>query len=57
MTENRAINEIANVRSDVRVLAESMKEGFKRMDERFAMVDKRFDDMSKRFSAQTALPA
>ena len=33
------------LRSDIKVIAESIKEGFKRMDERFAAVDKRFNMM------------
>ena len=34
-----------SIKSDVALLAESMREGFKRMDERFAAVDKRFEDL------------
>ena len=45
--------ETGTIKSDIQVLAESMREGFKRMDERFEAVDKRFEDsigqMNSRF--------
>jgi len=48
-------------RNDIKLLAETMKEGFKavdkrfedlyhHMDKRFEAVDKRFEDMNKRFN-------
>ena len=43
------MNEVGLLRSDIQVLAETMKQGFERMDKRFEAVDKRFDDMHKRF--------
>jgi len=42
-------------KSEIRLLAETMKEGFKAVDKRFEAVDKRFEDlyhyMDKRFEA------
>lgn len=37
-------------RSEIRLLVETMKEGFKAVDKRFEAVDKRFEDMNKRFN-------
>lgn len=41
-------------RSEIRLLAETMKEGFKAVDKRFEdmykYMDKRFEDMNKRFN-------
>lgn len=37
--------ETGSIRSDIRVLAESMKQGFERVDRRFEAMDRRFDDM------------
>ncbi|NOZ61969.1 MAG: hypothetical protein GXO74_09845 [Calditrichaeota bacterium] len=41
-------------KSDIRLLAETMKEGFKAIDKRFEdmqrYMDKRFEDMNKRFN-------
>ena len=36
---------IGQLKSDVRVIAERMEQGFQRMDERFEAVDKRFEAM------------
>ena len=48
--------DIADLRSDVRVIAETMKQGFERVDKRFEdvnarfeQVDRRFEDMNTRF--------
>lgn len=48
--------DIADLRSDVRVIAETMKQGFERVDKRFEdmnarfeQVDRRFEDMNARF--------
>ncbi|MBN1686549.1 MAG: hypothetical protein JW852_07825 [Spirochaetales bacterium] len=43
------MTEIGSLRSDIQVLAESMKQGFERIDRRFEAVDKRFDDVNRRF--------
>jgi archaellum component FlaC len=41
---------VLKVQNDqIRQLAESMAEGFNRMDRRFEQVDKRFEQMDKRF--------
>lgn len=37
------------LRSDIKVIVESIKEGFRRMDERFAAVDRRFESADQRF--------
>ena len=55
LTENIVSRESYNreqheIRSDIKTLAEIVKQGFERMDKRFEAVDKRFEDMDKRFS-------
>ena len=49
------VTETGLIRSDIQVLAESMKQSFDRMDKRFEAVDKRFEDllsgMDRRFEA------
>ncbi len=42
---------ILEMQSDIKVLAEIMKEGFKQIDKRFEAVDKRFEAVDKRFEA------
>ena len=37
------------LKSDIKILAETMREGFKAMDKRFEAVDKRFEAVDKRF--------
>jgi len=37
------------IKSDIKTLAEIVKQGFERMDKRFEAVDKRFERMDKRF--------
>ena len=55
------MTDTGSMRSDIQILAESMKQNFERvdkrfeemlssMDKRFEAVDKRFDDMNKRFT-------
>lgn len=44
--------EFGEVRSDIRLIADRMEQGFRRMDERFEAVDKRFDDLIARFDAR-----
>jgi chromosome segregation ATPase len=51
---NEYMNETGSLRSDIRTIAETMKEGFRRMDERFAAVDKRFEAVDKRFEDMQA---
>jgi hypothetical protein len=47
----------AESKSDIQILAETMKQGFARVDQRFESMqkemDKRFEDMNKRFTHQT----
>ena len=38
-------------RSEIRLLGETMKEGFKAVDKRFEAVDKRFEAVDRRFEA------
>ncbi len=40
---------LLEVKSEIRLLAETMKEGFKSIDKRFEDINKRFEDMNKRF--------
>ncbi len=42
-------HQFAEVKSDIRILAETMKQGFEQVNKRFEAVDKRFEDMNKRF--------
>lgn len=42
---------LSELSSDVKLIAQRMEEGFKRMDERFEAVDKRFEDMNQRFES------
>jgi chromosome segregation ATPase len=39
------------IKSDIKILAEVVKQGFERMDKRFEAVDKRFEQVDKRFEA------
>jgi hypothetical protein len=55
MAENFAqkdeyMTDTGSMRSDIQILAETMKQNFERVDKRFEAVDKRFDDMNKRFT-------
>ncbi len=47
-------SEFAGVRSEIKLIAERMEQGFARMDERFAAVDKRFEQVDKRFEDMQA---
>ena len=38
------------IKSDIKILAESQKQGFEQVDKRFEQVDKRFEDMNNRFT-------
>ena len=54
LTENIVRKESYNreqheIRSDIKILAEIIKQGFERMDKRFEAVDKRFEAVDKRF--------
>jgi chaperonin cofactor prefoldin len=42
---------IGELKSDVRLIAERIDQGFKRMDERFEAVDKRFEAVDRRFES------
>ena len=39
------------IKSDIRTLAEIVKQGFERMDKRFEAIDKRFEAVDRRFEA------
>ena len=49
------MTDTGSMRSDIQILAESMKQNFERVDKRFEAVDKRFEDMQlhmdRRFEA------
>ena len=42
-------NDIVELKSDVRIIAETVKQGFELMEKRFEDMNKRFDDVNKRF--------
>ena len=42
-------SDIADTKSEVKVVAEAMKQGFESMDKRFEDVNLRFEDVNKRF--------
>ena len=42
---------ILEMKSDIRILAETMKQGFESIDKRFESVDKRFESVDKRFES------
>ena len=46
--------DIADLRSDVRVIAETMKQGFERVDKRFEDVNARFEQVDRRFEDMNA---
>ncbi len=46
--------EVSEIKSDIKVLAEVMKQGFEDVNKRFEDVNKRFDDMNKKFSMMFA---
>ena len=48
-------NATESLKSDIRVIAETVKEGFRRMDERFAAVDRRFAAADRRFEDMQTL--
>ena len=48
VTRTDHVTAIESVKSDVAVVAESMREGFRRMDERFEAVDRRFEETDRR---------
>ena len=41
--------QIKDIRSDIKVLTETMKQGFEAIEKRFEAVDKRFEAVDKRF--------
>ena len=43
------MSDSGSMKSDIRAVVDSMREGFRRMDDRFEAVDKRFEAMDKRF--------
>jgi len=43
--------QLLELKNEIRLLAETMKEGFKLIDKRFEAVDKRFEAIDKRFEA------
>ena len=49
---NEYMNETNALHSDIRLIAEKIDQGFRRMDERFAAVDKRFEDMQAQMNTR-----
>ena len=47
--QERFDSQVAESRSDVRVIAESMKQGFVAVDKRFEDMNQRFEEVNKRF--------
>ena len=47
--QERFDSHVAEFRSDVRVIAESMKQGFVAVDKRFEDMNQRFEDVNKQF--------
>ena len=47
--QDRFENNLGEIKSDVRVIAESMKQGFASMEKRFEDVNRRFEDVNHRF--------
>lgn len=41
---------LLEIKSEIKLLTETMKLGFEAIDKRFEAVDKRFEDMNKRFT-------
>lgn len=48
--EDRFERNIGELKSEVKVIAESVKQGFAHMDKRFEAMDKRFEDMNQSFT-------
>ncbi len=44
-----ANRQFSEIKSDIRILAETMQEGFRQIDKRFEQIDKRFEQVDKRF--------
>ena len=42
-------DEIIEIRADIKVLAETMKQGFENIDRRFEDINRRFEDINRRF--------
>ena len=42
-------HDISEIKSDIKIIAETMKQGFESMNARFEDMNNRFDDMNKRF--------
>ena len=49
MERDRAEKQFIELRSDIKVIAETMQEGFRQIDKRFEQIDKRFEQVDKRF--------
>ncbi len=49
MGREKAEKQFVELRSDIKVLAETMQEGFRQMEKRFEQIDKRFEQVDKRF--------
>ncbi|NOY08739.1 MAG: hypothetical protein GXP33_07845 [Spirochaetes bacterium] len=48
MERQKANEQFVEIRGGIKVLAETMQEGFRRIDKRFETADKRFEDLNKR---------
>ncbi len=43
------------IKSDIKILAESQKQGFEQVDKRFEDMNNRFEDMSKKFTMSSTI--
>lgn len=49
VARERYDQDVSEIKSDVRVIADTMKQGFEEMNRRFEGIAKRFEDMNRRF--------
>ena len=49
--KNHYERQLVEMKSEIRLLAETMKEGFRQIEKRFEAIDKRFEAVDKRFEA------
>ena len=49
MEKEKAENEFHELKSDLKIIAETMKEGFRLMEKQFEQIDRRFEQVDKRF--------
>ncbi len=47
--QTEKISEIDGIKSDIKIIAETMQQGFKQTEKRFEQIEKRFEQVDKRF--------